>query len=86
MVRSTVHSADAVNTSRETIGDGSLEETVTIAVVVDTLEEGKLLWVRRGLGGNVAAQILDSNVAMTNDVAVFQCLGCRIIGGGWISK
>jgi hypothetical protein len=69
MVRSGVHGADTVETSGETIGHSSLEKTLTIPVVVDTLEESKSLRVGSLLRSQVVAEILNSDVAMTDDVA-----------------
>ena len=52
-----------------------------------TLEEGKVLWVWGLLGRDVVVQILNGDVAMTDNVAVrTQFLRCGIVGGQGIGE
>ena len=80
MVGSAGHGADTVGTCWEASGDRSGEQAFTIAGIVDTLEEGKCLWIGWGAGDNAASEGLDGDVSMTDDDATLQCLWCSIIG------
>lgn len=79
MVGSAVHGANTVGSRGKTIGDRSLEKTLTISIVVDALEEGKVLWIRRSGGSNVATEILNRDVAVADDVTALELLGSSVV-------
>ncbi len=86
MVRRRVHGADTVETGGETSSDSSLKQTLSIAVVIDTLEKGEGLRVGSLLRCQVVAEILDSDVAVTNDLATLELLRCGVVGGQGIGE
>lgn len=80
MVGGTGHRANAVIASGETARDSGGEDTLTIALVVDTLEEDKLLGAGRVLGSEVVSEVLDGDVGMTDDAALaIQILRSRVV-------
>jgi hypothetical protein len=86
MVRGRVHRADAVEPRRETTGDHSLEETLAVPVIIDTLEEGECLRVGRRCGSQVAAEILDGDVTVTDDVTTLELLRSGVVRGQGIGE
>lgn len=87
MVSGRVHGAHSVVASSQTVGDNGLQETIAVTIIVDTLEESKGGWVRRLSGGQVVTQILNRNMAMTDDVAVASYgLRSGIVGGQRIGE
>lgn len=86
MVRSAGHGADPVETSRETSGDIGREQSLTVSVIVDTLEEGKGLWVGRSAGCEVIPEVLDGDVSMTDDVAALKSLRSSVVGVGGVGE
>lgn len=86
MVRSAVHRAHTVEPSRKTAGDSSLEQALSISIVVDALEECECLRVRRGLGGEISTKILHRDVAMADNIATSQRLRCRVVCVRWVSE
>ncbi len=82
MVGRRIHGADTVSPGGETGGDRRLEQTITISIIVDSLEEGKEGWVRRSGGSNVTSKVLDGDVTVTDNIAVrSQFLGCSVVSG-----
>jgi hypothetical protein len=80
MVGCGCHGAGTVDTIGQTGRKISAEQTLTISVVVDTLEEGKVLGVEGVAGVLVATHVLDSDMGVANDVTVLELLGCGIVG------
>ena len=72
------HGADTVIAGGQTTSDGSGEETVAVAGIVDALEEDEAGGVKGLVRGQRAAQVLDSDVSVANDVA----LAIEVLGGG----
>lgn len=79
MVGGGAHSANAVESSRETRGDSSLEIAIAIAVVIDTLEEFEGSWVRR-VGRVQGFELLDSDVGVANNFTTLKGLRGGIVG------
>ena len=71
MVGGCVHCADAIEAGGETVSDVCGEKTLAVAVIIDTLEEVEDFRVRGAGGSESAAEILDSDVTVTDDVATF---------------
>lgn len=86
MVGGRVHGADTIETGRKTRSDRSLEKTLSVSVVVDTLEEGEGLRVRSLLGCQIIAEILDGNVAMADDFTTLEFLRSSVVSGERISE
>lgn len=80
MVGSTGHSADTVVTGGKTTGDRSAKTSITVARVIDTLEEGELGGVQWLVRGEGVTQVLDGDVSVANNVAsVSELLGSRVV-------
>ena len=86
MVGGGIHCADTIETGGQTSGDSSLKKTCAISVVVDTLEEGEGLRVRSLLGRQISAEILNSDVAMANDLAALKFLRSSVVGSERIGE
>jgi hypothetical protein len=74
------HAADTVETLGETRLEVSAQETLTVAGVVDTLEEGKLLSVEGLVLVRVASEILDCDVGVSNNLTVTEGLRGGVVG------
>ena len=86
MVGGRVHGADAVEASWKTCSNTGCQKTLTVAGIINTLEEGKRLRVGTLSGSEAAAEILNGDVAMTDDVSTLQLLGSGVVGGKRISE
>jgi hypothetical protein len=78
MVASRGDRADTVITGRETFVKSSSKKTVAIAGVIDTLEEGKGLSVRRRVG--IVAHVLNGDVGMADDFTPLESLWSSVVG------
>lgn len=86
MISRSDHGADAVYTSWETIGNSSLQKTFAVPGIIYALEESEGGWVGRS-SRLESTDILDRDVAVTNDVAVLiQVLWCGIVVRGWVNE
>ena len=87
MVRRASHGADAVVTLGQAAGHVGGEKALSVASIVDALEENELGGVK-GLGGVVgSAGILDGDVSMANDSAgAIEVLRSRVIGAGRVGE
>jgi hypothetical protein len=74
------HAADTVETLRETRLEISAQETLTVAGVVDTLEESKLLSVEGLVLVRVASKVLDGDVGVSNNLTVTEGLRGGVVG------
>lgn len=72
--------ADAVETSWQTSGEVCGESALTIASIIDTLEEGKGFRVESICGICLAVEVLNRDVSMANDRAALQSLRGGVIG------
>ena len=70
MVGGTRHGADAVVASGKTAVNDCLKVTLAVSGIVDTLEEGKLLGIKRLLGVEAVARVLDGDVGVADDLAL----------------
>lgn len=87
MVGSRRHGADAVVASGKSTGHISLNKTLAVAGIVDTLEEDELLGIKRGLGVKRVASVLDGDVGVTNDPAVSTELsGTAVVGARGVGE
>jgi hypothetical protein len=82
MVSGGSHAATAVATSSQAALDSGRKEALSIALVVDTFEEGEFLRVRR----IVAIDDLASDVGMANNIATLKGLGSGVVCGVRISE
>lgn len=74
--------ADTEVTSGKTTSDISGQETLSVTSVVDTLEEGELGWVRRSGGVERVTQILNSDVGVSDNLALaVELLRSSVVGG-----
>jgi hypothetical protein len=81
MVTSRGHGADTIVSSGQTFREGGSEFSVTIAIVVDTLEEGKGLGVKRLLRVGVSSEILHGEMRVADDLtALSESLRRSIVG------
>lgn len=80
VVGSTRHGADTVVTSRQTASDSGSQLSLSVASIIDTLEEGELGGIRgRGRSQGVA-NILDGDVSVANDrAATAELLGRCVV-------
>lgn len=67
MVGGAGHGADPIGTCWEASSNCSGEQALTIAGIIDTLEEGKCLWVGWGAGNKAVSEALDRDVGMADD-------------------
>jgi hypothetical protein len=74
------HAADTVETLGETRLEISAQETLTVAGVVDTLEESKLLSVEGLVLVRVASEVLDCDVGVSNNFTVTEGLRGGVVG------
>ncbi len=79
MVGGGVHCADAIEAGGETVSDVCGEKTLAVAVIIDTLEEVEDFRVRGAGGSESAAEILDSDVTVTDDLATLESLRSRVV-------
>ena len=86
MVGGRIHGANTISTSRETVGDNSLKKTLAVSIIVDTLEEGKYLRIRGRGSSDITVQILNGNMAMTNNIATLHLLGRGVVGSQGIGE
>ena len=70
VVGGTRHGADAVVASGKTAVNDCLKVTLAVSGIVDTLEEGKLLGIKRLLGVEAVARVLDGDVGVADDLAL----------------
>lgn len=81
VVGSTGHGADTVVSSRQTTGNVSSEQTISVTSIVDTLEESELSTVKRRGRIQAVAGVLDDNVSVANDVSrAIKVLRSRVVG------
>lgn len=81
MVGSTSHGADTVVTGGKTTSNRGAKTSITVARIVDTLEEGELRGIQRLVRGEGVTQVLDGNVSVANNIAtVSELLGSRVVG------
>jgi len=75
------HGADAVATAGQAAGDFGLDTTLTIASIVNTLEEGKLGRIKGLSRVERVAGVLDSDVGVADDLASsIEILGRGVVG------
>jgi hypothetical protein len=74
------HAADTVETLGETRLKISAQETLTVAGVVDALEESKLLGVEGLVLIRVASEVLDCDVSVSNNLTVTEGLRGGVVG------
>jgi hypothetical protein len=74
------HAADTVETLGETRLEVSAQETLTVAGVVDTLEESKLLSVEGLVLVRVASKVLDCDMGVSNNLTVTEGLRGGVVG------
>ena len=86
MISGRRHGADTVIPSRQTTLDCSRQATLAITGVVDALEEDEFAGVWCGRRGEIAAQGLDRDVHVADDVAVFEGLGRGVVRYGWVGE
>jgi len=70
--------ASTVVTGRETSLERGSEKTIAVTSVVDTLEESKVLSIRRVVG--VVTHVLDGDMGVANDVASLKRLWGSVVG------
>jgi len=70
--------ASTVVTGRETSLERGSEKTIAVTSVVDTLEESKVLSIRRVVG--VVTHVLDGDMGVANDVASLKRLRGSVVG------
>jgi hypothetical protein len=80
MVGSGGHGANTVVTLGKTGGKVGRKETVVVTRVVDTLEEGELLSIRRIGRVDVVAHILDTDVGVSDNIATLEILRGNVVG------
>jgi hypothetical protein len=80
VVTSGCHAADTVETLGETRREISAQETLTVAGVVDTLEESKLFSVEGLVLVGVAPEVLDCDVGVSNNLTVLEGLRGGVVG------
>lgn len=86
MVAGGDHGAHAVDASWKTASDDGLKETVAIAGVVDTFEEGEGCWIRRRSGAE-GTDVLDCYVAVADDVTIgVEVLRCGVVVCGGVDE
>jgi hypothetical protein len=78
MVGSRAHGANTVESSRKT-RDSSLEITIAVTGIVNTLEKFEDSRVRR-TSRIQGVDLLDSDVSVTNDLTTLESLRCGIVG------
>jgi hypothetical protein len=81
MVCSGCHGTDSVVASWETASHGSLEQTLSVAGIVDSLEEGELLRVQGSCRIQGFPHVLDSHVGVSNNLASLKMLRSRVVRG-----
>lgn len=87
MVARADHSADSVKPCNKTTNDFGAQQALTVSVVIYSFEEGELGWIWRIRWIERIAQILNSDMAMSNDLTIVaQILRCAVVGDGWIGK
>ena len=67
MVGGSGQCTDTIGTLRKTSGNFGLKTTVSVAGIVDALEESESDRVGGSLGVDIATQVLDSDMDVTND-------------------
>ena len=78
--------AHTVGAGEQAGRDRGGKETLTVAVVVDTQEKGKSRWVRSSRWVQ-CADVLDSDVRVTDDIAiVIKLLWGGVVGRGGVRK
>ena len=75
------HGANAIIASRQTTSYSSSQQTAAISSIVDALEKGKLLRIKRSLRVESAAGVLNSDVGVADDLTVVvEVLRSRVVG------
>lgn len=82
------HRADAIIAGRQAAGDSRGDGSLTIAGVVDALEEDELGGVEGGGELERTADVLNGHVGVADDVAVvgLNVLGRRVVGAGGVGE
>lgn len=79
MVSSTGHSANTIVALRQTPSDRSAQQSLSIACIIDPLEECKCCWVRGRAWRKRVSHVLNCDVSVPNDLAILECLWCGVV-------
>lgn len=86
MVTRRRHGTDTISTSGQTVSNSSLQQTLSIASIINTLEEGKCCWIRR-CGRVETANILDGDMDVANNLTGgVKSLWCCVVCASSIGK
>lgn len=87
MVTTARHTTNPIIARGQTPGDGRTKQSLPIPLIVDALEERELHWIRRRVGLQAVAEVLDGDVCMTYYLPVAsEVLGCTVVGGSCVCE